>query len=111
VSGACKDVARVASESEPDEIAERLKAKIRHADSLGATTIETVRQLVSTLEHTAKVFEHTAELADTEAARRTTAGRDDAADETRVAARARDAARRARGHADEWSRYLREKGA
>lgn len=80
-------------------------------DSSAAEAFAAAARLIETLEQTADAFEHTAALAEQEAARRATAGRDDAEGERHVAARAREAVDRARAHADEWRRYLREKGA
>ena len=95
---------RVATDAAPDDVAGRLIVD-------EATAITTARELVATMENTAKVLEHTAALAEQEATRRTAQGRDGAEEERRASTRARDAAQRARAHAEKWRRYLKEKGA
>ena len=60
-------------------------------------------QLASVLSRTAETLEQSAALADAHAERYEQAGRtDDAAEERRAAGRAREAARMARPHAEEW---------
>jgi hypothetical protein len=63
-------------------------------------------QLASVLSRTAVTLEQSAALADAHAERHEQAKRnDDAAQERRVAGRAREAARMARSHAEEWLEF------
>jgi hypothetical protein len=99
----------VATAPEADELAERLKARTAQASSLEAKIIATATQLVSTLQHTAEVFEDAASLAEYDTERRAASGRSDAEEEHQVAARAREAAHRARSYANERRRFVRER--
>jgi hypothetical protein len=61
-------------------------------------------QLASVLSRTADTLEESAALAEAHAERYEQAGRsDDAAEERRAAGRARETARKARSHAEEWA--------
>src|SRR5438105_965473 len=69
---------------------------------VGRTRVSAAR-LSSVLSRTADALEVSAALADAHAERHQRAGRsDDATEERRTAGRAREAARRARSHAEEW---------
>jgi hypothetical protein len=98
----------VATSPDSDEPAGRARAASVHASELEAKRQATATQLVATLEAIAETFDHTAALAEQEAGRRSADGREDADEELRAAARAREAAKRARSHADEWRRSLRK---
>ncbi|HEX4720097.1 MAG TPA: hypothetical protein VH300_16355 [Thermoleophilaceae bacterium] len=87
----------MATHPNPDEFAERSNA--------------IVAALVSTFERSAEAFQHSAALAEREAERRAANERGDVEEERRAAARANEAARRARSQAERWRRYLREKSA
>jgi hypothetical protein len=102
---------RVSAASQRDPVAWRraasLSAAAQSASSaagrLGAQTRENARHLSSVLSRTAELLATTAASADAHAERLELARRSDAgAQERRVAARAREAARRAQAYAENW---------
>lgn len=99
----------VAREGEPEDLVSSLEAQVAKASSSRSRTAEALVHLISTLEQTASVLDQAAHLAEIEASRRASAGREGVDEEFEAAARARQAARDARARAEEWLHYLQEK--
>lgn len=99
----------MATDPDPDQLAQRSKETPAQVSTLKAEIIATATQSITTLERTAEVFEQAAALAQYDAERRAASGRDGAEEERQTAARASEAAQRARYQAHQWRRYLRER--